>query len=61
MRRLVSLALIGALAWWFLGRRRQDAEGSASIGFLDGSSVTLDTSSPELARLLEIAAGARIP
>ena len=59
MRRLFSLALIGGLAWWFLGRRRTDGESSATIGYADGSSVTLAPGSPELDRLLRIAAEAR--
>ena len=59
MRRLLVLALLGGLAWWFLGRRGTDVESSATIGYADGSSVTLAAGSPELERLLQIAAGAR--
>jgi len=55
MRKLLSLALIGGLVWWFLGRRRAGVENSATIGYADGSSVTLDVGSPELDRLLLIA------
>jgi hypothetical protein len=55
MRRLLSLALIGGLVWWFLGRRRAGDEGGATIGYVDGSSVTLAAGSPELDRLLLIA------
>ncbi len=55
MRRLLVLALIGGLAWWFLGRRSGQAERSATIGYADGSSLTLDAGSPELDRLLQIA------
>jgi len=58
MRRLFSLLLVGGLAWWFLGRRRHEAGRGATIGYTDGSSVTLDVGSPELDRLLQIAAGA---
>jgi hypothetical protein len=58
MRRLALLALIGALAWWFLGRRGCEPEESATIGYADGSSVTLDGASPELDGLLQFAAGA---
>lgn len=59
MRRLFALALIGGLAWWFLGRRRTDVESSVTIGYADGSSVTPAAGSPELDRLKQIAAGAR--
>ena len=59
MRRLLTLALIGGLVWWLLGRRRAGVESSATIGYADGSSVILDAGSPELDRLLQIAAGAR--
>jgi hypothetical protein len=58
MRRLFSLALVGGLAWWFFGRRGQAARCSATIGYADGSSVTLEAGSPELDRLLQIAAEA---
>ena len=59
MRRLLSLALIGGLVWWLLGRRRTGVRTGATIGYADGSSVILDAGSPELDRLLQIAAGAR--
>ena len=55
MRKLLSLALIGGLVWWFMGRRRAGDESSATTGYADGSSVTLDSGSPELDRLLLIA------
>ena len=58
MRRLVILALIAGAAWWFLTRDRREDEGGATIGYADGSSVTLDVGSPELDRLLSIAAEA---
>lgn len=58
MRRLLSLALVGGLAWWFFGRRRETGRGSATIGYTDGSSVTLEEGSPELDRLLQVAAEA---
>jgi len=58
MRRLAVLALIGGIARWFLGRRGCEPEESATIGYADGSSVTLDAGSPELDGLLQIAAGA---
>jgi hypothetical protein len=57
-RRLFSLALVGGLAWWFVGRRREAGQRSATIGYADGSSVTLEPGSPGLGRLLQIAAEA---
>lgn len=59
MRRLFSLALIGGLVWWLLGRRRTGVQTGATIGYVDGSSVILEAGSPEVDRLLQIAAGAR--
>lgn len=59
MRRLLALALIGGLVWWLLGRRRTGTATGATIGYADGSSVILEAGSPELDRLLRIAAGAR--
>ena len=58
MRRLLSFAVVGGVVWWLLGRRRPGAGTSATIGYADGSSVTLDSSSPELDRLQQIAAEA---
>jgi hypothetical protein len=58
MRKLFWLALVAGLAWWFLGRRRNVVERGATIGYTDGSSVTLDAGSPELDRMLQIAAEA---
>jgi hypothetical protein len=61
MRRLIVLALIGGIAWWFLNRAGTGDEESATIGYADGSSVTLEAGSPELDRLLQIAAEATAP
>jgi hypothetical protein len=61
MRRLVLFAVVGAIAWWFIGRRREAAPGAATIGYADGSSVTLEAGSPELDRLLLVAAQATKP
>ncbi len=58
MRRLLVLAAVAAAVWWVLGRREKTSPGRVTIGYEDGSSVTLDAESPELARLLEIAAEA---
>jgi len=56
MRRLLSLAAIGAAVWWLLGRRRSASVNRATIGYSDGSSVTLESGSPDLERLVQIAA-----
>ncbi len=61
MRRFLFLAVIGAVAWWFLTRRGASSPDRATIGYEDGSSVTLDAGSPELERLLAIAAEAAGP
>jgi hypothetical protein len=58
MRKLVSLAALAALVLWLRGRRGHDPERAVTIGYVDGSSVTLDAGSPELDRLVEIAVGA---
>ena len=58
MRKLLSLAAIGAAVWWFLGRRSKPSGTRVTIGYGDGSSVTLDAGSPELDRLTSIAAEA---
>jgi hypothetical protein len=56
MRKLVAIALIAGLAWWLLGRRSEEDPVSATIGYDDGSSVTLEPGAPELERLLLAAA-----
>ena len=61
MRRLLSLAAIGAAIWWLLGRRSKPSAARVTIGYTDGSSVTLDAGSPELDRLMSIAAEAAAP
>ncbi len=58
MRRLFSLAAVAGLFLWLRGRRGRSAGQSVTIGYADGSSVTLDAGSPELDRLVGIAAGA---
>ncbi len=58
MRRVLILALAGGIAWWFFARRGDSEQPSVTIGYADGSAVTLDTGSPELDRLLRIAAEA---
>lgn len=61
MRRLLSLAALGAAVWWLLGRRAKPSAGRVTIGYADGSSVTLEAGSPELDRLVAIAAEAVAP
>ena len=61
MRRLVVLAVLAGAAWWFLTRDRGEDQGGATIGYADGSSVTLEMGSPELDRLLQIAGEATAP
>ena len=58
MRRLLVLALAGGIAWWFYARRDDSEQASVTIGYADGSAVRLDAGSPELDRLLRIAAEA---
>ena len=58
MRRAASLAVLVALAWWLVRRRRGAPESGATIGYADGSSVSLEPGSPELDRLLQVAAEA---
>ena len=55
MRRLLSLAALAGLVWLVLRRRRSSGRETATIGYADGSSVTLEAGSPELERLLLIA------
>ncbi len=61
MRKLLSLAAIGAAVWWLLGRRSKPSTGRVTIGYADGSSVTLEAGSPELDRLTAIATEAATP
>jgi hypothetical protein len=58
VRKLFVLAVIGGIAWWLFGSRRRAAGPSATIGYADGSSVTLEAGSSELDRLQRIAAQA---
>ena len=61
MRRLLALAVIGAIVYWFLNRGASGDGQSATIGYADGSAVTLDQGSPELDRLVQIASEALLP
>ena len=58
MRKLLSLAVIGGIVYWFLNRRGAGKERSATIGYADGSAVTLEPGSSELDRLVQIASEA---
>ena len=58
MRRLLSLAAVGAAMWWLFGRREKSSSSRVTIGYADGSSVTLEVGSPEHDRLAAIAAEA---
>jgi hypothetical protein len=58
MRKVLLLAALAGAAWWFLGRRRTAARETATVGYADGSSVTLEAGAPELERLLLIASRA---
>ena len=55
MRKLFSLALVGAIVWWLRGKRRGASVATATIGYADGSSVTLEEGAPELDRLVQAA------
>jgi len=61
MRKLLVLAIIGCMVYWFLNRGGSDDGQSATIGYADGSSVTLDPGTPELDRLVQIASEALVP
>ena len=51
MRRLLVLAGLAGAVWWLVARRRR-SESRAVVGYEDGSSITLDDTSSELARLV---------
>ena len=61
MRKLLLLAIIGGIACWFLNRGSSADGQSATIGYVDGSAVTLEPGAPELDRLLQIASEALLP
>lgn len=61
MRKLLGIAAIGGIVYWFLNRGGADGGHSATIGYVDGSAVTLDPGSPELDRIVQIASGALDP
>jgi hypothetical protein len=49
------LAGLAVLVWWVLGRGRGAAAELATVGYADGSSVTLERGTPELERLQQAA------
>ncbi len=51
MRRLLTLAGLAGLVWWLVRRDGSHAGGWATVGYADGSSLTLETGAPELDRL----------
>jgi hypothetical protein len=53
MRKLVFLLALAGVVRWLL-RRNREPEDTATIGYEDGSSLTLETGAPELERLLQI-------
>jgi len=56
MRKLLTLAAVGALVWRFLARRRQhDAPRVVVVGYDDGSTVLLEPGSPERELLVDAA------
>lgn len=55
MRRAFLFA-IGTLLAWRLLRRRGRTVAEVTVGWADGSSVTLDPGSPERERILALAA-----
>jgi hypothetical protein len=55
MRRLLALAAVAGITWRLLGRRRRAAGARATIGYADGSSLTLAPGAPELERLRQVA------
>ncbi len=61
MRKLLALAVIGGIVYWFLNRGASGDGQSATIGYADGSAVTLEQGSPELDRLVQIASDALLP
>ena len=61
MRKLLALAVIGGIVYWFLNRGGSEDGQSATIGYADGSAVTLEQGAPELDRLVQIASEALLP
>jgi hypothetical protein len=61
MRKLLWLAVIGGIVYGFLNRGSPDDGQTATIGYADGSAVTLEPGAPELDRLVQIASEALAP
>ena len=60
-RKLLALAVIGGIVYWFLNRGGSDGVQSATIGYADGSAVSLELGTPGLDRLVQIASAALLP
>ena len=61
MRKLLVLAIIGGIAYWFLNRGSSADGQTVTIGYVDGSAVTLEPGAPELDRIVQVAAEALQP
>jgi len=61
MRKLLALAVIGGIVYWFLNRGAPGDGQNVTIGYVDGSAVTLEQGAPELDRLVQIASEALLP
>ena len=61
MRKLLALAVIGGIVYWFLNRGSSADGQTVTIGYVDGSAVTLEAGAPELDRLVQIASEALSP
>jgi hypothetical protein len=57
MRKLIVLAALAAVAWWFF-RRSRPAAVRVSVGYVDGSAVSPAEGSPEHERLADVARAA---
>jgi hypothetical protein len=60
VRKLVALAVVAAIVWRFVARRRKPQEPRVVVGFADGSTVALEPGSPEHERLVDAASEALI-
>ncbi len=58
MRKLLVLAIIGGIAYWFLNRGSSADGQTVTIGYVDGSAVVLEPGSPGFERLAAVARSA---
>jgi hypothetical protein len=61
MRKLLALAVVAGIVYWFLNRGDPGDGPRATIGYVDGSAVTLEPSTPGFDRLVRIASEALAP